>query len=407
MNESSNSAVLPMKKNKTSCQFVSHVSITAGRCQAEAIRCAIHDHSTRLLMTTKLFLLAASLLIGSLSARAETFNYGAYDDLPGTSMPAIIEEPSSQTVSPGSNLVLTVTATGDFLNYQWEHNGDIIPGATNQTLTITSIDAEACGAYRVAVFNGTGFVKSKRAFLGIAVQTLPFSDAFASQGSITTAYGRGTGNSQAATKEAGEPTPGNPRVGKSVWLTWIAPANGIALFKSRGSGFDTVLAAYTGNTLGTLVQLASDDDADDVHSSIVAFNATAGATYRIYVGSLDQDGGPILLTWSMLPATWPWPTSVVAPSNVTTLPGGSATMTVQFQSTKPLTIQWYLNGQPILNATNASLQWSQLTEADLGTYQVSLSSPNWTWFVKPAEIQFNSTGIATAGARNKLVQALP
>jgi hypothetical protein len=81
-------------------------------------------------------------------------------------------------------------------------------------------------------------------------------------------------------------------------------------------------------------------------------------------------------------------------------------MCVQFQSAAPLTIQWYLNGQPIPGANQNCLQWSQLTVADLGTYQVSLSSPDWTWSLSPVEIQFNTEGLTTVAARNKLFDSI-
>ena len=90
----------------------------------------------------------------------------------------------------------------------------------------------------------------------------------------------------------------------------------------------------------------------------------------------------------------------------TTVPGAPAALCVQFQSAKPLTIQWYRNGLAIPGATQACLQWPQLTVADLGIYEVALASPEWTHFLKPVEIQFNSEGIPTTAARNKLHNAM-
>ena len=88
------------------------------------------------------------------------------------------------------------------------------------------------------------------------------------------------------------------------------------------------------------------------------------------------------------------------------LPGAAATLSVQYVTSTPVVIQWYRNGQAIPGANQASLQWSQLTVADLGTYQVTLTSAEWTCFVPPAEIQFNSEGASKAGARRKLCDAV-
>ena len=172
-----------------------------------------------------------------------------------------------------------------------------------------------------------------------------------------------------------------------------------------GSSFDTALAVYTGTSLGSLVQVATDDDSGGFSSSLVSFNAQAGTAYQIYVGSRGNDGGIILLSWMLDPPTYLLPTITASPTNITTTAGAPASLSVQFTSSVPLAIQWYHNGQPISGATQNSLQWSQMTVADLGSYQVSLSSPVWTWQLAPVEIQFNSEGSTTVAARHKLSDA--
>ena len=62
----------------------------------------------------------------------------------------------------------------------------------------------------------------------------------------------------------------------SVWLTWIAPATGIAYFNTLGSSFDTILAVYLGTQLSQLTEVASDDESGGYHTSYVMFNARAG-----------------------------------------------------------------------------------------------------------------------------------
>ena len=57
-----------------------------------------------------------------------------------------------------------------------------------------------------------------------------------------------------STGEPGEPNHGSIP-DRSVWYSWTAPETGSAIFNTRESNFDTVLAAYTGTTITGLTQL--------------------------------------------------------------------------------------------------------------------------------------------------------
>ena len=75
--------------------------------------------------------------------------------------PAITQQPSSRTVSPGSSVTLSVTATGTpgpF--YQWSLNQAELNNATNGSLTITNFQSASEGDYRVVVSNFAGSVAS-------------------------------------------------------------------------------------------------------------------------------------------------------------------------------------------------------------------------------------------------------
>lgn len=320
--------------------------------------------------------------------------------------PAITLQPVSLVVAAGNTVVLSVTAIGINLQYQWTYNGDVLPGATAASLTLTNLSDQTAGAYQAIVSNNGGSTISDVAEVSIAVPAAGFADNFASRGSITNALGLMYGSSNGATKESGEPQPCNGRVKNSVWLSWTAPTNGVATFATIGSTFDTILGVYTGTTVSALSEVAVDDDLGGYHTSFVTFNATANTKYQIYVGSLDADGGDILFGWMLNSNVQPLPTILSKPTDLTVLPGAAASLCVQYQSSAPVTIQWYHNDQPIPGANQPCLQWTQLTVADLGKYQVVFSSPNWTWELKPVEIQFNSEGLTTVAARNKLVYSI-
>ncbi|MCA1964396.1 MAG: S8 family serine peptidase, partial [Prosthecobacter sp.] len=105
------------------------------------------------------------------------------------------------------------------------------------------------------------------------------NDAFASRTVVSGAGGTFTGSNIAATGEAEEPVHdvAAPPT-HSVWWSWTAPATGVAVIDTLGSGFDTVLAVYTGGSLAGLTPVAMNDDAGGPESR-VAFPCSAGTAY--------------------------------------------------------------------------------------------------------------------------------
>jgi subtilisin family serine protease len=126
-----------------------------------------------------------------------------------------------------------------------------------------------------------------------------------------------TGSNLNASKENGEPTHAGRPDGRSVWWTWTAPFSGPVRISTAGSGFDTLLAVYTGATLATLKEVAANDDASyrDLYSA-VRFATTAGTVYQIAVdGYAAQQGG---ITLGVLPvvSAVPLPEAVDQPALV-------------------------------------------------------------------------------------------
>jgi PKD repeat protein len=78
----------------------------------------------------------------------------------------------------------------------------------------------------------------------------------------------------------------------SVWFSYTAPADSLIEANTAGSGYDTVLSAWTG-TQGSLTMLACNDDYNGSQSQI-SFSATTGTTYYIMVAQCcgyDGSGG--------------------------------------------------------------------------------------------------------------------
>jgi hypothetical protein len=81
-----------------------------------------------------------------------------------------------------------------------------------------------------------------------------------------------------------------------VWWTWTAPANGRVTINTVGSVFDTLLAVYTGQSLGALASVASDDQSGGNNTSRVVFQVVAGTTYQIAVDGYNGATGQVELT---------------------------------------------------------------------------------------------------------------
>ena len=130
----------------------------------------------------------------------------------------------------------------------------------------------------------------------------PPNDNFANAQIIAGCSGSVKGSNFIATKEAGEPShsPDNNAGGGSVWYQWQAPSTGSVTITTAGSNFDTVLAVYTGNSVGTLTAIAKNDDVNSgvVTTSTVTFAATADTNYRIAVDGYGADRGNIVLNWT-------------------------------------------------------------------------------------------------------------
>ena len=129
----------------------------------------------------------------------------------------------------------------------------------------------------------------------------PANDNFANAVTLTGAGGAISGMTAGATAEAGEPAHlGTPL--SSVWYRWTAPSTGPVNVYIEAADFDTVIAAYTGNDVASLVQLASNDDAfffnRNIHS-LMSFFAEEGMEYWIAVDTFDGMTGSFVLDWAL------------------------------------------------------------------------------------------------------------
>ena len=150
-----------------------------------------------------------------------------------------------------------------------------------------------------------------------AAQAQPANDNFTNAQSISGTLGSVSGSNVGATVELNEPifiipddNPYGVNIGATIWYVWRAPASGNVTFNTSGSSFDTVLAVYSGNSVGSLTMVGANDDITSGAGSIqsqLSFFATAGATYCIQVSGFNNipsdptkaATGTVVLTWTM------------------------------------------------------------------------------------------------------------
>lgn len=94
--------------------------------------------------------------------------------------------------------------------------------------------------------------------------------------------------------EPGEPGPFS--IDNGVWWKWTPATTGTATISTEDSGtfvttFDTTLAVYTGNTIGSLVNIAADDDSGTGQRSSVTFPVNGGTTYAVKVDGFAASNG--------------------------------------------------------------------------------------------------------------------
>jgi len=169
-----------------------------------------------------------------------------------------------------------------------------------------TFNAVAGTDYYVAVDGSVGVPGNVTAFMGNVVlnwfpQSGVSNDNFVLAQSLTGSAGSVAGTNVGASKESGEPSHAGDRGGRSVWFSWTAPFDGPVLLTTLGSDFDTLLAVYTGTSVGGLTPIAGNDDspyADNlsghVLTSSVSFTAINGTTYRIAVDGSGAGAGTTL-----------------------------------------------------------------------------------------------------------------
>jgi hypothetical protein len=238
-----------------------------------------------------------------------------------------------------------------------------------------------------------------------------FQDMFTNRMTITNASGSLAGDNSTATIETNEPPAGGEPGGHSLWISWVAPTNGVATFDSHGSSFDTTLSAFYFNStndtnLSQLHEAArNDDDPNAPPTSLIQFGALAGQHYEIVVDGFHGATGNVLLNWSFISVASPPPVILSTPDNQAAKQGDPVSLTVDMTTTSGLQLKWFFYTNE-LEVHDTNFLIPSLQPTNVGVYSLRITIGSVRFFTTPTEIQINSDGQTNVLARDKLFDSL-
>jgi alpha-tubulin suppressor-like RCC1 family protein len=245
--------------------------------------------------------------------------------------PSITNGPSSQTVTAGGTTLFTVAADGTpALFYQWRFQGSNIVSATNNSLTLTNVQATQEGSYSVVVSNAFGVTISTNVTLTVLVPP-----AFAPQTPQATAILAGTTLNLTGAATGTEP------IQYQWFFNNVAVTNNVRI---NGANSNTLTINY-----------AEGADAGDYW--LVASNAAGVATNGVTTVNVGFS-----------------PSIVSQPTNETRTVGDTAIFEVTVNGTHPMSYQWRFGGTNIAGATNSVLTLANTQLTLQGSYSVLVTN---------------------------------
>jgi hypothetical protein len=327
--------------------------------------------------------------------------------------PIITNEPVSLTNNATTSATFTVGAYGTALQYQWQKNGAVIPGATSASYTIASVADGNVASYSVIVSNSFGCVTSAPAAMLTVIDpptinTQPQSQTVNQGAGATFTVGYGGTSPAFQWYTNGLILAG--ATSASLNLSGVTPANSVyytvVLTNAAGSitsapAFLTVIVppAITGgpssltNNAGTTASFSvTNTGSASVYrwyfnatnlltdGGYVTGSATATLTISNVLGA-NSGTYSVLVSNAASAQLSPAATLVVIdpvissePAGVTNFDGTTVSFTVGTVGTTPMSYQWYQDGYVLDGSTNSTLTLDDIADNDVGEYSVVITN---------------------------------
>ena len=260
------------------------------------------------------------------------------------------------------------------MTYQWEHDGLIIPRATNTSLTFTNVQGKDTGGYRLIFSNALGVTNSTMAFL-----TIPFTNTLAQALNATNLQWTSISNTTT--------TPWFPQI-KFTHDNDSAAQSGV-ITNGQQSLLQTTVTGP--GTVSFWWKVSSEEGFDFLNFSMDKTSITISGEVDWEQRTFAVSAGTHSLTWRYSKdvsvsdgqdAGWvdqvvytPDPIQIVQqPISQTVTTGTNVTFNVEATGTVALTYQWLKDGTNLSGATGASLTLSNVTQSSAGVYAVRVSN---------------------------------
>jgi hypothetical protein len=236
----------------------------------------------------------------------------------------ITSQPQSRTNIVGSTASFGVLVTGTApLNYQWQRDGENIPGAVGSSLLLSNVQPGDAGNYSVVVTNLAGSITSAVAALTV----------------------------------------------------WIPPSiGGQPQSRTNVSGTTAVFAVSAGGTtpLAYQWQFNGGNISGAVGTSLTLNNVQPdnAGSYSVMVTNV---AGAVTSTPASL-TIWVPPGITAQPQSRTNVVGTVGAFSITATGTTPFSFQWQFNGATIANATGSALTLNNIQVDDAGNYSVIVTN---------------------------------
>ncbi len=251
--------------------------------------------------------------------------------------PLILKQPAPLTrnLRAGDNADLSadVETGGSATTLQWTRDGQVVPGATNRSLSFFPVLTTHAGTWVLTVSNALGVVTTTPVVVNVTDPKTKPTIQF-------------------------QPAAQSVAAGANAFFGTFAQGSPLLSYQWRKDGENLPGATSS----GLQITYAVPSDVGDY--TVVVSNPYGSVTSS--VAKLTVTGGPVA------------PRIVTGPTNLTVVAGETGTLTVVAKGTEPLTYQWKQGENNVPNGTGPTLTFNPAVPADAGSYTVVVSNGQGT-----------------------------